>query len=269
MQSTDAEIQKAKQSISPLFVDKYNRPRKSPLYVTQLQTLLETKHFPWIVYQAASQLVKEDILDKRETETRYHDRVVFFFNKKLATPKYEPILETHIKSICGLIDKYSKPSIGKALGNHLEGLVKAELRAQGFIIVGTHTPEYKKKRWTRTGHNLDFIAEHISGKLSVGVEVKNTLPIIEREELDTKLDMCEFLGVVPLFAVRWIKPYTELIRSRGGFSWVFKTQIYPPGFDELTKTLFNRLQLPVNVRTDLPPKTIEIFHRWVEQRTQS
>lgn len=269
MQNGDAEIQKAKQSISPLFVDKYNRPKKSPFYVTQLQTLLENQHFPWIAYQAASQLVKEDILDKYETPTRYHGRVVFFFNKRLATPEYKPILQIHMKSICRLIDRYSKPSIGKALGNHLEGLVKAELRAQGFSIVGTHTSEYKKKQWTQTGHNLDFIAEHISGKLNVGVEVKNTLPIIEREELDTKLDICDFLGVTPLFAVRWIKPYTELIRSRGGFSWVFKTQIYPPGFDELTKTLFNRLQLPVNVRTDLPPKTIEIFRRWVEQRTQS
>jgi len=140
MQNSDAEIQKAKHSISPLFVDKYNRPKRSPFYVTQLQTLLETEHFPWIVYQAASQLVEEDVLDKYETPTRYHRRVVFFFNKKLATPEYKPILGTHIKSICGLIDKYSKPSIGKALGDHLEGLVKAELRAQVFNIVGTHTP---------------------------------------------------------------------------------------------------------------------------------
>jgi len=54
------------------------------------------------------------------------------------------------------------------------------------------------------------------------------------------------------------------IRKRGGFSWVFKTQIYPPGFEQLTKTLYRRLDLPVTVRTDLPEKTIEIFHRWVE-----
>jgi hypothetical protein len=44
--------------------------------------------------------------------------------------------------------------------------------------------KYKDKEWSRTRNNLDFVAEHISKKLTVGVEVKNTLPIIEREELD-------------------------------------------------------------------------------------
>jgi hypothetical protein len=96
------------------------------------------------------------------------------------------------------------------------------------------------------------------------VEVKNTLPIIEREELDIKLEICEYLGITPLFAVRWIKPYIEHIRNKGGFSWVFKTQIYPPGFEQLTRTLYNRLELPVTVRTDLPEKTINIFHQWVQ-----
>ena len=184
------------------------------------------------------------------------------------TPNYRAILETHARSICGLIDKYSKPNIGKALGDHLEGLVKAELRAQGFNIVGTHTSEYKDKVWVKTGHDLDFIAEHTTKKLVVGVEVKNTLPIIEREELDIKLEMCEHFEITPVFATRWIKPYIELIRSKGGFSWVFKTQIYPPGFEQLTKTLYKRLELPVNVRTDLPEKSIEIFRRWVEGRTR-
>ncbi len=68
--------------------------------------------------------------------------------------------------------------------------------------------------------------------------------IIEQEELDVKLDMCNFLGLKPIFAVRWLKPYTELIRQRGGFSWIFKTQIYPPGFDELAqKLLWKRLSI--------------------------
>jgi len=269
MQNSDAEIKKAKETIVPYFVDKYNRPKKTLYYVTQLQTLLENVHFPWIVYQGASQLINDGFLSKFETSTKYHEKVVFFFNAKLDTPAYRPTLETHIKSICGLIDKYSKPGIGKALGDHLEGLVKAELRAQGFKIAGKHTPRFKDKEWVKTSHNLDFIAEHTTGKLTIGVEVKNTLPIIEREELDIKLEMCEYFGITPVFAVRWIKPYTELIRSKGGFSWVFKTQVYPPGFEQLTKMLYRRLELPVNVRTDLPEKTIEIFQRWVEIRTSS
>jgi hypothetical protein len=56
--------------------------------------------------------------------------------------------------------------------------------------------KYKDKEWSRTRNNLEFVPEHISKKLAVGVEVKNTLPIIEREELDIKLEMCEYLGMV-------------------------------------------------------------------------
>jgi hypothetical protein len=264
MQPQDAEIQKAKATITPCFVDKYGRPKKTPYYVTQLQTLFENNHFPWIIYQAADQLAKQGFLSKFETKTKYHEKVVFIYNAQLDTPKHKPTLEAHIKSICKLVDKYSTPTIGRALGNHLEGLVKAELRAQGFNIVGTHTTEYQDKKWLQTSHNLDFIAEHTSKKLTVGVEVKNTLPIIEREELDIKLKICQHLGITPLFAVRWLKPYIEHIRSNGGFSWIFKTQIYPPGFEQLTRTLYNRLGLPVSVRTELPEKTIEIFHRWVQ-----
>ena len=98
--------------------------------------------------------------------------------------------------------------------------------------------------------------------------MKNTLPIIEREELDIKLEICDYLGIRPVFAVRWIKPYIEYIRRRGGFSWVFKTQIYPPGFEELTKLLYKRLGLPVTVRTDLPEKSVRLFQIWTEKNTR-
>ena len=266
MQKQDPEIEKAKQSLIPYFKDRYGRPLRKAYYVTQIQTLLENKHFPWIVYQAANRLIEEDIITKTEASTKYHKRVVFFFNKKLDTPSYRSKMERHIRSICKLIDRYSDPDITKALGKQLEGLVKAELRVQGFKIIGIHTASYRDKEWTKTNHNLDFIAEHKSGKLDIGVEVKNTLPIIEREELDIKLEICDYLGIRPVFAVRWIKPYTELIRKKGGFSWVFKTQIYPPGFENLTATLYNRLHLPVTVRTELPEKSVRLFIRWVQKQ---
>jgi hypothetical protein len=266
MQKPDPQIAKAKQEVMKLFTDDYGRPKKTPYYVAQLQTLLENQFFPWITHQAAEQLVNQNILSRIETTTKCHSKVVFFYNAKLDDPKLKPSVETHIKSICKLIDSYSEHTVCKALGDHLEGLVKAELRAQGFTIVGAHTRKYKNKDWTKTDHNLDFIAEHYSCKIKIGVEVKNTLPTIEREELDIKLDMCDFFRITPVFAVRWLKPYIELIRNRGGFSWMFKTQIYPPGFEELTKTLYKRLNLPVTVRTELPEKSVDIFQRWINSK---
>mgnify|MGYP001047063267 CR=1 FL=1 len=269
MQRIDPEIQKAKKTIRPFFVDKLNRPLKRPYYVTQLQTLLEKNHFPWIVYQAAIELIDKKHLSRIEIKTNYHERVVFFFNAKLDIPDYRPRLEKRVQLIGRLIDRYSKPTVTMALGKHLEGLVKAELRAQGFKIVGIHTAEYRDKKWTKTDHDLDFIAEHKSGKLNIGVEVKNTLPIIEREELDIKLEMCQYLEIRPVFAVRWIKPYTELIRGTQGFSWVFKTQVYPLGFEQLTKTLWEKLRLPVTVRTELPERSVRLFENWVRRNTKN
>lgn len=178
MQRIDPEILKAKETICPYFLDKYNRPLKRPYYVTQLQTLLEKWHFPWIVYQAAIRLIDEGFLSRIEAKTKYHKKVVFFFNAKLDIPDYRPRLEKRMQLIGRLIDRYSEPTVTRAFGKQLEGLVKAELRVQGFKIMGVHTSEYGDKKWTRTEHNLDFIAEHRSGKLNIGVEVKNTLPII-------------------------------------------------------------------------------------------
>jgi len=41
MQPQDTEIQKAIETIKPQFADKYGRPKKTPYYITQLQTLFE------------------------------------------------------------------------------------------------------------------------------------------------------------------------------------------------------------------------------------
>ncbi|MEM2108375.1 MAG: hypothetical protein QXL10_03725 [Candidatus Bathyarchaeia archaeon] len=96
MQSQDTEIQKAK-VIIPRFVDKYGRPKKTPYYITQLQTLLENNYFPWIIYQAADQLIKQGTLSKFETKTKYHNKVVFIYNAQLDTPQHKPTLEAHTK----------------------------------------------------------------------------------------------------------------------------------------------------------------------------
>ena len=74
-----------------------------------------------------------------------------------------------------------------------------------------------------------------------------------------------------------MKPYIDCIRNQGGFSWVFKTQIYPPGCEEFTRELYTRLsvldrtdssghklEFPVIVRTELPEKPVDKFSRWIK-----
>ena len=69
----------------------------------------------------------------------------------------------------------------------------------------------------------------------------------------------------PIFAVRWIKPYIEEVRRKGGFCWIFKTQIYPLGFEELTRVLYRGLKIPVSVGTELPKKSVRSFENWVRK----
>ena len=264
----DAYVQQAIPKLLTLFQDEYRRPLRKPYYLRQLQVLLENDYFPWVISNALVQLVDQGILHKVRYVSKAHRKLVFFFNGKLSTPDHERAMMTHIKSIGALIDTYANPTTSRILGKHLEALVKQELRAQGFEVVETEANSYKGRRWTKTNHDLDFIAEHESGNLNIGIEVKNTLSVIEREELDVKLEMCKYLRLRPVFAARWIKPYlNHIAKDYDGFSWVFKTQIFPLGQEDLVKGIYNRLNLPVTVRTDLPPKPVSIFKKWVQRNT--
>ena len=267
MQSTDPQINYAKKSVMKLFEDSYGRAKRKPYYITQIKTLLETRFSDDVTYQAIEQLVGERRLSKIIADTKYAQKVVFLYNAEFDNPKFKDSRGMHVKSICNIIDIYSNPDITKQYGEYLEGLVGEELQKQGFTIVGAHTKKYKDKKYPKSNNDLDFIAEHRSGKLTIGVEVKNTISIMDKKEVDIKLQMCDFLGITPVFATRWLKPYTKLIDDRGGFSWTFKTQLYPPRFTALANTLSNRLHLPVKVETKLPTESVQLFLSWVKKQT--
>ena len=77
---------------------------------------------------------------------KYAKKVVFVYNAEFDTPIFKRSRDMHVKSTCKLINQYSNPKISKQYGDHLEKLVKAELEAQGFTIVGVHTNKYKNKK---------------------------------------------------------------------------------------------------------------------------
>jgi hypothetical protein len=263
----DPAVQKAQERIGRFFRDSKGRPNKKTYYKGQLEVLLEGEFFSWVVSDALGILVEDGRLKSFTTKTKRQPKVIFYHNATLVTDKETRIIKTRAKRACSLIDKMSDPIITKALGGHLEALVKAELRAQQFDIVGENTNSYQGVVWTETGHNLDFIAKHHSDRLVIGVEVKNTLAVVPKDEVSIKLRMCEHLGITPVFAVRWNKPYLDQVYKANGFTWTFKTQIYPLGQENLTKKIYDHLGLPVNVRTDLPPKSVKLFQEWVKKRT--
>jgi len=282
--SLDPEVRRTARILKEHYINKLGKPIKTPYYLAQLQVLYETDSFPWIVSDAIKLLTNEGFLTKIDASNmpklgklKYVKQIGFFVNSQaIKDQKDEKRIKNRAYRLAQIVDKYSSPTVSKMIGDHLESLVKAELRAQHFNIVGTNTNEYNGVKWTKTQHNLDFIAEYENSKFIIGVEVKNTLELIRPEEIDIKIEICKHLGIVPVFAVRFIKPYINCIKSQGGFSWVFRTQMYPLGREDFVRNIYQKLsklnktdskghllQFPIIVRTELPPKSVKIFQEWI------
>jgi len=125
-----------------------------------------------------------------------------------------------------LITRFSAPEFTRALGLHAETLFEAALPRAGFVPGGKDVREYRGRRWGATEHNLDRVFERDG--IGYGAEVKNTLGYIGRQELAVKLEMCEALGLRPLFILRMApRTYIHRIIQAGGYALIFKWQLYP------------------------------------------
>jgi hypothetical protein len=255
-----------------IFHDNYGRPRKTPVHTGQLRVLLEDKWNPWQVDAALRTLTSCGAISALQQAARNTGEMTFYYPSEVKNQTKQPtLIASHARSLSKLVNLYLSPRVTSALGKHLEGLAKYELKVKGFEIVGESTRGYNGMSWTKTRDNLDIVAVHRSKGLAVGVEVKNTLDLIERREVQLKIEMCEHLGLTPLFAVRWIGPRAGLVMKHDGIIWEFKTQVYPPGFESLVEEIVHRFSLawnetqgkylypmPVEVRTDLPMGTYSI-----------
>lgn len=113
----------------------------------------------------------------------------------------------------------------------------------------------------KTGHDLDFVFRR--DNIEYGCEIKNTLGYIEKEELDTKLEMCAFWRIKPLFIMRYApKTYNNLIYKNGGFVLLYETQIYELSQEKLVKKIRESLGLPVDCPKAIPEGIINRFEKW-------
>ena len=281
----DAKVEEAKDVLRRHFADARGRPVKTPFHQHHLQVLYEADFFEWVVRHALRDLVDEvflTVLDRENVDElgrcEATKRLRFYASTAaLKSTKDMDNMKRRVMSTATHVARYSRPEHTSVVGKHLEALVKSHLRILQFEIVGIHTATYAGRTWNKTSHNLDFVAKKAGTNLTIGVEVKNTLSLMDPDEIDTKIDMCEHLGITPVFAVRWIKPYIDCIQKQGGFGWMFKAQMYPLGYEEFVRRLYKRFSLqgsggrnaskkrefPVTVRTELPEKSVATFKKWV------
>lgn len=253
----DAAIDRAKEAIREVVGERSGEV----FYGRQLEIMLERDFYHWITGFAAGELVDEGALgsEKVELERGSNVRIKFIF---APTHRYR---KRQIKLATAVIREFSRPEIGRACGVQAEVLFELALLKRGFGLRGENVRGYGGKVWTMTDHNLDFILER-DGQ-AYGVEVKNRLDYIDREELRIKLALCRYLGLRPLFIMRAAaKSYNYEVIEQGGFALIFHTQIYPPGQEKLVELIRNALQLPVVCSRAIPDGIVDRFVRWHEGR---
>lgn len=246
-----------------LFLDSSKRPKVTPRHESAIMVNLEDEYPPWRVRTALENLERTNHLVSIKKRIEKVGAARFYFldryNKEASIEK----IQKKIDISASWIKKYSDIRITDMIGAHLHDIVRAELRAQGFRIIGEKTKKYNKKVWPKK-QTLDIIAEHKMQKLAIGVEIKNTFRLPPIAIISTKIDMCHYLGITPVFACRWLQPHRSKIEKEGGFLWQFKKQMYPRGQEEFVEILRRRFKFPIEVNSQLPDFAIQEFEKWVK-----
>lgn len=273
---------KAELELIKRFTNVRKEPIKTPFYLRQLQVFYENDYSDSTISKALNNLVSKGILRiirkkdfPQSHQIKHVPDMVFYYNSKIKENDLDLLIQKSF-NIAKIVNQYSHPSVTEDLGKHLEDLVSYELRAQQFNIVSKYSNAYNGKKWKRSGSNLDIIATHKIKNLKIGVEIKNTLDIISIKDIREKIEICEFLGLTPVFAVRWLEPHIQHLAGSSGFAWIFKTQLYPLGYKKLVQIISEKLSLysrktnsiekhfPVTVSGSLPQDSIRQFEDWID-----
>lgn len=247
----DAKVDEAKRFI----MDDFLVGKGSDVFwERQIEVRLEGQFFHWITAKALQELREEgELASELVQEGSIVLRLYWFPGNR------------YWKRKAGRIRKfmrfYSDPSFTRALGNHGEIMFDAALPTVGFMPTARKVRGYGGRVWTATGHDLDRV--FVRDGVGYGTEIKNTLPYIPHDELRVKIRMCQTLGLKPLFIVRGAaKSYVEEVRREGGFTLVFKWQLFPHGYEEEARETREAWGLPVDSPRAIQDGTVRRFLNW-------
>ncbi len=216
----------------------------------QLEIFFEKEFFHWITTKALAELRNSGRIGSSIEALADVGQIRFYFHIK---NRYWKRKSTEIRK---LVTKFSESNFTAALGNQGETLVDAALPSVGFIPRARNVSEFNGVPWTRTGHNLDRAFE--KDGVFYGTEIKNRLSYISRDELYTKLEICDFLRIRPLFVARMMpKSYIHELHKRGGFALLMGRQFYPFGSGQFAAEVREKLNLPVDTPTRLADGTLQ------------
>lgn len=250
----DAREEDAKEALESFFEEN----REAVFFSRQIEVHHEDKWYHWITNRAVRELVVSKAV-KDETRPLATGGSVH-----LLWHRGHRYYRRDATRVVRLVEEYANPNIGGAVGLHGEHMVLEGFARRQFVMRGRHAKGYESRTWTTTAHDLDFIFERDS--VAYGVEVKNTLGYMDYDELKAKIQMCQFLGVKPLFAARMLpKSWINEVIDSGGFALILKYQLYPLAHRELARRVRSELGLPVDTPKALAEGTMDRFVRWHEK----
>jgi len=216
--------------------------KDSVFYKKQIQVIFEGSYPHDVTGKAVDELIADEFLKEEPRTFGKNNNIPIIFICK----KGRRYVSSEIKKRLKIIERYSDDELNDGCGKYAELLFEHVFENNRFKIISRKSRTYRGKRWKKSKKNLDFIIE--KDGCAYGVEVKNTFDYMPQDEFEEKLDMCKYLGILPLFPVRFASPQQhEMMEEAGGLALVFKTRIFPPGNQKLVTEIWNNFRLPVNV----------------------
>lgn len=236
----DAVIDQALPQVRQVFEDAPSRV----FYSTQIETTLEREFFHWITNKALLELGNAGRVQRMPVVIQNKTVNFYAHNKHRYWRREQQRLQE-------LLERIFDPNFTQAVGRHAEMMFDSALSRNGFTLMPQRdVKSWNGKTWTETNHNLDRIC--VRDGIAYGVEIKNTQNYIQRDELKTKLRLCEHIGLTPLFIMRFApKSYMHEIARKGGFGLLFEEQIYPFGHERLLTEVRDVLGLKVQSPRDI------------------
>ena len=231
-------------------------------YSTQIETQLEREFFHWITNKALLELGNARRIQRMPVVVQ--GRTVNFY----AHPKhrYWKREQQHLQA---LLERIFNPEFTHAIGRHAEMMFDSALSRHGFMLTPHRDVNtWNGRAWVETNHNLDRIITRDG--VAYGIEIKNTQNYIQRDELQTKLRLCQHLGLVPLFIMRSApKSYMyDIAVKNKGFGLLFEEQIYPWGHSTLLAEVRHQLGLKVQSPRDIKEGDMQRLVNWHLKRSQ-
>ena len=233
--------------------------KDSVFYKKQIQVIFEDRYPTYVASyphdvtgKAVNELIEDKFLKAEPRTFGKNMHAIFVYRHNV---RYTAMV---IKMKTKILERFSDDEVNDGVGKYAEILFSHMFEKNQFKIIGRNINTFRGKAWSKSDKNLDFIIE--KDEISYGVEIKNTFDYMPQDEFEEKLEMCEFLGLLPLFPLRCPSElqYAQM-KDCGGLALKFKTRIFPPDFQGLVTDIWNNFRLPVNIWEEIRPPIEAVF----------